>query len=105
MNNEKSNLDIIGDFLIRFYHEEPCDTKAAIRAISSMRGLFSYEWEVAEAFRSVFETTFESNVLQNIVKQKANRYARDDQEARNFLIKVYQDTNLENAIDFDELKE
>jgi hypothetical protein len=105
MNKNKSNLDIVGDFLIRFYHEEPCETKAAIKAISSMKGLFNYELEISNAFREIFEESFESNTLKNLVKQKANRYVKDDEEAKKFLIRVFQDANLENAIDFDELKD
>lgn len=102
MNSKNDSLKTVGDFLIRFYHEEPCDTIAATQALVSMRGVFRYELEVAHAFKNVLKCE-KPEAIKNIVLKKANRYVKNSQEAKEFLERVYDDTNLENAIDFDDL--
>ena len=102
--NTKS-LEIVGDFLIRFYHEEPNETKAATKALNAMTGFFDYEWEIASAFRHILKIQLAENTLRDIVRNKANRYAQNDEDARVFLEQVYEDNDLDNAINFDDLKD
>ena len=105
MTQKQDPLQIVGDFLIRFYHEEPDDTKASIKALKAMIGLFDYEWEVASAFRELLEMALPSGTLRDMVRIKANRYARSDEEAREFLEFTYKDNVLDTAINFSELSD
>jgi len=105
MTQKQDPLQIVGDFLIRFYHEEPDDTKASIKALKAMIGLFDYEWEVASAFQELLEMALPSGTLRDMVRLKANRYARSDEEAREFLEFTYKDNDLDTAINFKELSD
>jgi len=104
MTKKEDCLQIVGDFLIRFYHEEPDDTKAATQAIKAMTGLFDYEWEVASAFSKLLEMSFPPNTLRDIVRLKANRYAHSDEDAREFLELTYKENNFDDAINLNELR-
>lgn len=105
MTESKAPLEIVGDFLSRFYHEEPDDTKAATKAINAMTGLFDYEWEVASAFKEIIEMPLPPGTLRDIVRFNANRYAQNDEDAREFLEITYQENNFDNAINFNELRD
>ncbi|MDM9583742.1 hypothetical protein [Nostoc sp. GT001] len=100
MNENKDYLEVIGDFLIRFYHEEPDDLQASIKAVETMTSLFDYEWEVATAFRNLLEMELPPGQIRDLVRLKANRYAQNDDDAREFLKEIYQSNDLENAINF-----
>ena len=99
------SLEIVGDFLIRFYHEEPNEIKAATKAVNAMTDLFDYEWEVANAFRHTLKTQLVEHTLRDIVRNKANRYAQNDEDAKVFLQQVYEDNDFDNAINFEDLKD
>jgi hypothetical protein len=105
MTQKQDPLQIVGDFLIRFYHEEPDDTKASTKALKAMTGLFEYEWEVASAFKELLEMALPSGTLRDMVRIKANRYARSDEEAREFLEFTYKDNDLDTAVNFKELSD
>jgi hypothetical protein len=105
MTQKKDPLEIVGDFLIRFYHEEPDDTKASTKAIKAMTGLFEYEWEVASAFKELLEMALPVGILRDMVRIKANRYAGSDEEAREFLEFTYKDNDLDKAVNFNELSD
>lgn len=78
------SLEIVGDFLIRFYHEEPNEDKAAIKALTAMTGLFDYEWEIASAFKHILKIQLAENILRDIVRNKVNRHAQNDEDVENF---------------------
>ncbi|MBD2769035.1 SUKH-3 domain-containing protein [Hymenobacter sp. BT664] len=73
MTRNKGPSQIVGDFLIRFYHEEPDDTKASTKALRAITGMFDYEWEVASTFKELLEMTLPVNTLRDMVRVKANR--------------------------------
>jgi hypothetical protein len=99
MDTTEKSLQIVGDYLVRFYHQEPDDTRASIKAIEAMIGHFEYEWQVSTAFKSVLESPFPTDVIRDFVRNRANRYARNDVEARNFLVKTFKENDLDKAID------
>jgi hypothetical protein len=105
MTQKQDPLQIVGDFLSRFYHEEPNDTKASTKALKAMTGLFDYEWEVASAFKELLEMALPSGTLRDMVRSKANRHARSDEEAREFLESTYKDNDLDMAVNFKELSD
>jgi hypothetical protein len=105
MTQKQDPLQIVGDFLIRFYHEEPDDTKASMKALKAMIGLFDYEWEVASAFKELLEMALPSGTLRDMVRIKANRHARSDEEAREFLEFTYKDNDLDMAVNFKDLSD
>ncbi|MBW4457235.1 MAG: hypothetical protein KME55_33765 [Nostoc indistinguendum CM1-VF10] len=105
MNENKDFLKVVGDFLIRFYHEEPNVTKASTKAIKAMTGLFDYELEVSNAFKQTLESSLNKNTLRDLVRLKANRYAQTDEDAREFLNFVYKDNDLDKVVDFKELRD
>jgi hypothetical protein len=99
MNKNKEPLYTVSMFLGRFYHEEPNDTLALTKAVRAMTGLFEYEWEVAQAFEKVLQNSYPNGTLKQMVKEWANRRAKDDEQAKMFLKYVYEDTTLDVAID------
>lgn len=97
-----SSLQTVSMFLSRFYHQEPNDDLAHLKAIETMCGLFDYEWQVSSAFKDIFATSWPAGTLKNLVRVWANRHAQSDKEAMQFLWRVYENTGLDVAIDFDE---
>lgn len=97
-----SSLQTAGIFLSRFYHEEPNDDLANLNAIKTMCGHFDYEWQVSSAFKDILATSWPAGTLKNLVRVWANRHAQSDKEAVQFLWRVYENTGLDVAIDFDE---
>jgi len=102
MKKQVSSIEVVSEFLSRFYHEEPNDLLAATNAMKAMKGMFDYEWAIATAFKDLLQNPQPPNTLKNIVKEWANRHARNDEEALNFLLEVYDNTTLEAAIHLDE---
>lgn len=103
MINKQDDLDIVSEFLIRFYHEEPDYIEATIRALNVLRGRDKYKWELANSFRNILEKSLPPETLKEVVLFSANRYVRNDEEAREVLEKIYQDNVLDAALNFDEL--
>lgn len=103
MDTTEKSLQIVGDYLIRFYHEEPDDIRASMKAIKAMTGHFEYEWEMSTAFKRMLETPFPPDVIRDFVRSRANRYARNDMEAQNFLAMIFKENDLDKAIDLEGL--
>jgi hypothetical protein len=102
MTANHSSLQTASIFLSRFYHEEPNDDLANLKAIEAMCGLFDYEWQVSSAFKDVFATAWPAGTLKNMVRVWANRHAQSDKEAVQFLRRVYENTALDVAINLDD---
>lgn len=92
-------LTVAGDYLIRFYHEEPDDLVAASRALRESIGHYVYAWNYACAFKLLLASTLPAGTLTELVCERANRYARDDNEAREFLERVYKDSDMYAVLD------
>lgn len=105
MTQKQDPLQIVSDFLIRFYHEEPDDIRAATKAIKAMTGLFDYEWKVASAFKELLEMALPSGTLRNMIRIKANRYTRSDKDAREFVEFTYKNNDLDLAVNFKDLSD
>lgn len=105
MIDNSNHLEIVGDFLIRFYHEEPNDIQASTKAVTALTGLFDDEWKVATALKNLLEMDLPPGTLRDLVRFKANRHALDDDDARQFLERVYQNNDFENAINFEDYED
>lgn len=103
MNKKIQNaIKVVSDYLVRFYHEEPNDVRASSKAIKSLGGMFNSEWAVSDSFSVVLNSELPPNLLRDIVRDKANRYARDDSEAKSFLKTIYFENSLDCAIEVEE---
>lgn len=99
MEDLSKALTITGDYLIRFYHEEPDDLAAATQAIRESIGHYVYAWDYVCAFKLLLSSSLPAGTLTALVRERANRYARDDNEAREFLERVYEDGDMYAALD------
>ncbi len=102
---EQNDLDIVNEFLIRFYHQEPDYFKATIRALEVLSSYPKYKWELAKAFQKVLEFSFPEDTLKNCALLSANRFVQNDDEAKAILTQIYDDNILYTAIDFDDLQD
>jgi hypothetical protein len=94
---------IVEEFLMRFYHQEPDETRAATKALLATATNIDYRWEVAEAFRDLLERTTIESDLTSTVSSAANRRAKDAADARQFLLRVYETNDLDAAVNLNEL--
>jgi len=72
------------DFLVVFYHEEPDEIAAATGALAQMTVDLNWQTEIAKALKQVLATPLPNGTLTALVQEKANRFVRDDAEAREF---------------------
>jgi hypothetical protein len=104
MADEEDSLTIVGDFLSHYYHEEFDDVVSATNALEEMLPRMDYRWAVAQAFKQVLNRVCPPGTLTELVRQRANPFARDDEEAKAFLQRTYNLNLFELAIDPEELK-
>lgn len=105
MIDRNNDLEIVSEFLIRFYHQEPNYLDATIRALQVLRERYQYNWELANAFRNILENTLPTDTLKQLVLLSANRYVQNDLEAKEVLKKIYDDNVLDTAINLDEFRD
>lgn len=105
MNNNSDDLNIISEFLMRFYHQEPDYFKATIRALEILENRYQYKWELSNAFRKIFESSLPVGLLKELVLLSANRYVETDEDAREMLQRIYDDNVLYAAVNFDEFRD
>jgi hypothetical protein len=105
MSSKNGDLDIVSEFLIRFYHQEPDYLEATIRALKVLQDRHQYKWELATAFRSILESSLPTGTLKELVLLSANRYVQSDEEAREVLERIYQDNIFYAVVNFDELRD
>ncbi len=104
-NNYNNDIEIVSEFLIRFYHQEPNYLDATIRALEVLIDRHEYKWELATAFTNILDAILPNNTLKELVLFSANRYVQNDQEAKELLKAIYDDNILDTAINFDELRD
>jgi hypothetical protein len=102
MTSDSDNLEIVGDFLIRFYHEEPDDVRASTKAIQAMTGNHQAQWQLRAALVFLLGERYPVGMLRDIVRLKANRHAQNEGDARAFLERTFQNLGLDAAINFDD---
>jgi len=101
---ERTNaLDLVKLYLKRFYHDEPDNYVASTHAMSALTPDWRERWKTAVAFRIVVHAVFPAGLLKELVEGSANRRVRDDEQAREYLQKVYDLSMLDAAINFDDL--
>ncbi|HEV2801612.1 MAG TPA: hypothetical protein VGW12_13995 [Pyrinomonadaceae bacterium] len=110
MTDEHDNLDTndsleaVGDFLTIYYYDESDDVVAASDALEETLPRMEYRWQLACAFREVLARAWPAETLKELVRHKANRFARSDAEAREFLQKTYNLNLFELAVDIEKFK-
>src|SRR5438034_8307809 len=86
---DRASLEAVGDFLTRFYHEEPDDLEAATEALKETGEQHQYRAEIGDAFVHVLGADLPRGTLNELVRRNANRYSLNDEEAREFLENTY----------------
>lgn len=105
MIDRNNDLEIVSEFLIRFYHQEPNYLDATIRALQVLKDRYQYNWELANAFRNILETKLPTGTLKELVLFSANRYVQNDEEAKEVMKKIYDDNIFDAAINLDEFND
>jgi|ERR1700674_1176302 hypothetical protein len=101
VSGSKTPLETVGDFLVVFYHEEPDEILAATGALAQMTIDLNWQSEIAKALKQLLATPLPDGTLTALVQEKANRFVRDDAQARDFLLRVFANNNLASALDED----
>jgi hypothetical protein len=101
----QDDLDIVSEFLIRFYHQEPNYYEATIRALEILSDRHQYKWELAKAFRNILDGPLTEGILKELVLLSANRFVQNDEDAKIVLKRIYDDNVLYTAVNFDELND
>lgn len=102
MIDNNSDIEIVSEFLIRFYHQEADYLSATIRALEVLRERHQYKWELATAFRNILQSSSPNGTLKQLVLLSANRYVESDEEAKEVLQKIYDDNILDATVNFEE---
>lgn len=98
-NNNDVPLNFFKEFLKRFFSESDGDKEA----IDSVRGFFAvidnvgmtgYDKKVQEAFDYILNTTFEEDVLMDIMNEYSSREAYEDRDAERFFTMIYENLFL-----------
>lgn len=100
--SSKTPLETVGDFLVVFYHEEPNEIVAATDALAQMTLDLKWQTEIAKALKQLLATPLPDGTLTALVQEKANRFVRDDAEAKDFLLRVFANNNLASSLDEDQ---
>ena len=96
-------MEIVAGYLARFYKDECNDITAAKNAVWAAVEERRQQWKVRCAFRRIMDAAFPEGTLTRLVVENAKRNVWSDEEAREFIRQVYEDTYLDNAVDYDEL--
>jgi hypothetical protein len=104
MADEDDHLTVVSDFFNIYYYEESDDVVAATNALEDTLPRMDYRWELACAFREVLGRVWPPDTLKNLVRYEANRAARSDEEAKEFLQKTYNLNLFDLAIDIKKIK-
>jgi hypothetical protein len=102
VSGSKSPRETIGDFLVVFYHEQPDEIVAATDALAQMTIDLDWQAKIAQALKHLLATPLPDGTLATLVQEKANRFVRDDAEARDFLLRVFANNNLASSLDEDQ---
>ncbi|GGM53082.1 hypothetical protein GCM10011608_42440 [Micromonospora sonchi] len=98
-----ATLERVRAFLERFYHAEASDDRAASAALQASLGDDPQErWRNAQAFGRAIDAELPAGELQQLVFRASGRNVLTDDEAREFLERVYDDNAFDVAIDYDE---
>jgi uncharacterized protein (DUF2267 family) len=97
-----AELDIVRSFLRKYYFDEEWEDRAAIRALQAHTDNLRERWRVANAFDRVLAAELPAGLLEELVWTSANRDLPNNEEAREFLERVYASNGFDGAVDFDE---
>jgi hypothetical protein len=98
-----NSLVLVRSYLERFYQDEPNDDAASRAALEAVGPIWRERWSMAEAFKRVLEGAFQDGTMMDLVTRHANRSATSDEEARQYLRKVFSLSALDIAVNYDEL--
>ena len=103
MASINKSLLLVNDYLKSFYQNEPNNITSAKNAVWAGINNRQYVWHVSNAFREVIGSTeISDGTLQDLVVKVAKRDVWSEEEARQFLQKVYDDTYLDDVAGFDD---
>lgn len=95
-------LDRVRAFLERFYHDEEVEDLAAAHALRALRNDDRQErWRTAQAIERVLAAELPDGALHQLVFRAADRGVLTDEEAREFLERVFESNAFDVAIDWD----
>ena len=84
-----NSLETVGDFLSLFYYEEPDDINASIEVLTDLIHRLDYRYDLIVAFKKLLTSSLPERTLTELVKLRANRYVENDEEAKEFLQRVW----------------
>jgi hypothetical protein len=102
MTDIQESLQLVSGYLASFYRDEENDSTAAKNAVHAGVNDRPYIWRLSRAFREVLGATLPDGTLQRLVVTVARRNVWSEDEAREFLQKVYDDAYLDDVAGFDD---
>lgn len=98
MDEAKTELEMVGDFLATFYHEVMDYEDATEWAAAQLNGDPQYHQTLKRAFEVVVQKSYPPGVLTDVVQRQANRFVGNDDQARQFLEEVFAHAVLHRPI-------
>jgi hypothetical protein len=103
MDDLATVLELVGAYMEKFYRNEPNDDVASDAALLTVGPNWQERWRIATAFRFLLDTPLSAGILKGLVKRCANREVSNDDQAREYLRKIFSLSSLDAAVNFDEL--
>jgi hypothetical protein len=100
-----AEVEIVRSFLRKYYFDQEWEDRAAIRALQEHTEDLRERWRVASAFERVLAAELPAGLLEELVWTSANRDVPNDDEAREFLERVYAGNGFDGAVDLDEFQQ
>lgn len=94
----------VARYLRQHYAEEESEPRAAIHALRAVGDRWRERYGASLAFRALLTAQWSEGLLTELVRLNAGRQVEDDVEARAFLERVFQDSALNLAVNFDALR-
>lgn len=101
-NGDIDALRVVRSFLHEYYFPEEWETRANVRALEAQARDLGLRVRIARAFVDLLAMDLAKGTLREIVETSANREVYNDEEAREFLERVYEANDFEDALDFDD---
>jgi hypothetical protein len=99
---EDESVELVKTFFIRYFHDEPIDDEAVLAALRTLRHRGEERYELSQAFEDLLASDVEPGFWTSFVRRYANRVAASDEQARDFVERIRNETALDEVPEPDE---
>jgi hypothetical protein len=92
-------LRALQTFFISFFHDEPVDDAGILDALKTINDRQDDRYRYSLAFDDLLAADVEPGYLKDFVRRYANRAATSDEQARDFLVRIQNETALDDVLE------